>query len=239
MTKIKDSLEIAQVQENEKDKINMVIKENIPLVISNFINNNNLDLEVLNNNNTEITAFHLDSSNNPIIDNMTIQRAYQLYKTDKGGFREIIINGLLHKSLEDTFLQYKSPLSINTKTTINCLPLNYTSTLSKKYYNLNLFFIDQGSVTFQLYHPKYKQYLNKITHKSHKSPLVKNQETWETLKDISNQARYLEVIVRQGQAIIIPYQWIYSYKTLEKSIVVNFNSLDMMGPLIFSLDGYL
>lgn len=144
ITKIKETLEIAQVQENERENINMVIKENIPLIISNFTNVNNLDLELLNNNNTEITAFQLDSSNKSIINKISIERAYQLYKEDKGGFSDIIINGLLGKPIETILLQYKSPLSISHQTNISCLPLNYISPLYKKYYNLNLFFVDRS-----------------------------------------------------------------------------------------------
>lgn len=232
ITKIKESIEIAQIENNDMDKINLVIKDNIPLIINHVFDKENIDIDILKENNTKILAFRQDPSNKIINSNISIHDAYQLYKSDKGGFRDIIINGLLDKSLEDKFIQYKSPISINTETTVSCLPLNYVGPLTKKYYNLNLFLVETGSVTFQLYHPKYKPYL---TRRPNQHERVKYSEIWETDENISNNAKYIEIIVRKGQVIIIPSQWIYNYKTMEKTVMMNFNSLDIMGPLMYSL----
>ena len=232
LTKTKDSLEICQIEKNIIDKIILANKENCPLIIKEYQPSPNIDIELLKDNNTKISGLIL--VNNKLENQrISIHKAYSLYKLDRGGFNNIIIKGLLDESLEKTFREITSPLSIYTNTMISFLPKIFSSPLTRRLVNLNLFLVEEGSINFQLYHPKYHKFLAK----DKKECSVLDGEVWNTIVKVSDQANYIEIIVRSGQALIIPFQWIYKYNCLETSRLINFISVDMIGSIVFRLEG--
>ena len=231
--KTKDNLEIVQIPNNDQGKINIAKRDNSPVVINNFspilsIKKNTFNFQ------EEVYGFKFDTTKHISNHDMNISEVYNLYEKGKGGCLELSINSdneannLFNKKLQE----YLSPICMYSDITLSLLPKNYTSQLHRRYYNLNLYIIENGSVIFQLYHPKYQKYLKHINDKTD----TINTQLWELNGNISNDAKYIEIIIRKGQAVIIPYQWIHKYTCIENSSIINLTSTDITGSIIFNLE---
>ena len=231
--KTKDNLEIVQIPNNDQDKINIARRDNSPVVINNFSPILNINKGTFNFQ-EEVFGFKFDTMNNITNLDMNISEVYDLYETGKGGCLELSINSdnSTNNQFNQKLQEYISPISMYSDITLSLLPKNYTSQLHRRYYNLNLYIIENGSVTFQLYHPKYQKYLKNINDKSD----TIDTQLWEINGIISNDAKYIEIIIRKGQAVIIPYQWIHKYTCLENSSIINLTSTDITGSIIFNLE---
>ncbi len=229
--KTKDSLEIAQIPDNNVQKVLLAKQDNVPIIMKEFTPLLTTQEDAFTVQDV-IQGFHLANPDPISYEDMSFNTAYQLYQQDQGGCHDISIKNLLPDMFQDKLLEYTSPISSITDITISLLPSGYMTPLYQKYVNQNLYLVKTGSLIFQLYHPKYTKYLKKGTTDQH----LLNAQIWETDNIISKDAQYIEVIIRSGQAIIIPYSWIHKYTCQEKSSIINLTSTEITGSIIFNLE---
>ncbi len=234
LTKTKDSLQLCQIESKELDKIHLSLKDGCPLIIKKYSPQVRIDDTIFKDNITIINGI----IKNRQIKKITLKEAFEQFRTGNGGFSNLIIKGLLSENLLDSFKKISSPITIYNNTSISFLAKDFKSSLTKRLVNINLFLVERGSISFQLYHPKYSQYLETVNSEEI-DEVDKNlnySQIWKTVEKLSDKANYIEVILRKGQVLIIPNQWIYNYRCLENSSLINYTSVDFIASVVLRLD---
>ncbi len=223
LTRCKDSLEIAQLPNDDLEKILLAKKDNTPVVIQESGSIPSLNQSTLGTTKTSVGTFSINQGkiewpNQPDVKNQSLEKAWQLYKQDKGGFLDQSIPDLLTPEQLEKLTKFRSPLCHRFQIYFSLLPKEFHSNLTRQFTHLNFYFVMTGQVSFKLYHPKYHSYLSC---QGYDTNLVYHQEKWETKPTLSDQAKYIEVIARAGQVLFIPARWISSFSCPQPTSLIH------------------
>lgn len=224
LTRVKDSLEIAQLPTYDPEKLLLARKDNTPVIIKEFLSIPSLDYQLLKDKTDLLEAFKI-TNQTVHKEKLNIKQILELYGQDKGGFVDCRQPDLLNEQEREKLLAFRSPLCQRLDLLFSLLPTNYQSPLTRYFTNLNLYLIKEGHLSFKLYHPKYHKHL------AYQSNSSRQLEIWETKPTLSDQAQYIEVIVRTGQGILIPPTWIYSFTCQGPTSMVHLTTTNLAANL--------
>jgi hypothetical protein len=231
--KVENDFKITQISNPTYSKLSEAKINNTPVVIQDFVENPQINIQLLKNNKIKVPI----TNNTTYLDNdlkkQDIDILVNSFLNDKEGFYNLDISNtdVITKKYKTYLNTLLSPITIHKSISLNMIPINFKRGLGRSYKNLNLYIVESGEIMFQLFHPKYETFLTK------KKYMHSNIEGWNISEtNIDIKPKYVDIIIRQGQGIIIPFKWIYNYSTIKKSIVLNFSSLDFFSPLIFPIE---
>ena len=156
---------------------------------------------------------------------LNLKQILELYGQDKGGVVDCQQPDLLKLEERQKLLAFCSPLCQRVELLFSLVPTNYQSPLTRYFTTINLYLIEKGPLSFKLYHPKSHKYL------SYQSNSTRRREIWETKPTLSDQAQYIEVIVRAGQGILIPATWISSFSCKEPTSMIHLTTTNLSSSL--------
>lgn len=223
LTRCKESLEIAQLPNDDLEKILLAKKDNTPVVIKESGSIPSLNQSALEKTKTTVETFRIKQGkiewpDQPDLKNQSLEKAWQLYKQDKGGFIDQSIPDLLTPEQVEKLTKFRSPLCRRFQIYFSLLPKDFQSDLTRQFTHLNFYFVMTGQLSFKLYHPKYHSYLS---YQGTQTGLVHHQEKWETKPTLSDQAKYIEIIARPGQVLFIPSRWISSFSCPQPTSLIH------------------
>jgi hypothetical protein len=134
------------------------------------------------------------------------------------------------KELKSYFGYYYLPMTVKSDISIN-YEKNTTKTTLKEQLNYR-FCICQflGARKLYLFPPEAKQDLYYDTHTNKYNVNFWNQDTAKFPR-VKN-AKYVEILLHQGQAIFIPYRWTYCYEIIENGMSVSFYSESLFSNML-------
>jgi hypothetical protein len=115
-----------------------------------------------------------------------------------------------------------SPLTVNRRNFLSIVPKGFSRRVGRTINEYNIYTIYTGSCRFQLYHPKYQRYLPAIKSRfsDYQYTEIMNHRL-ESDNHHTRHAKFVEIILRPGQALIIPTVWSYGYEATESSVILN------------------
>ena len=118
--------------------------------------------------------------------------------------------------------QVNSPLTIHRQHFLSIVPQNFHRRVGRSINEYNIYSLYSGKCRFQLYHPKYQQYLPAIRSKfsNYQYTEILNHRI-ESDNHKTKHAKFVEIILQPGQALIIPSIYSYGYEASEPSVVLN------------------
>ena len=230
--RIEDDVKITQISDPYYSKLNEAKVNNTPVVVQKFSESPNVNFNLLKNNkfkaNISRPLTYLESDlKKDNIDTLT-----KSYLGNENGMYNLDITNtdVISKKYKLYLSKFTSPITIKNSIVLHLLPKMFTRGLGRCYKNCNLYIVQSGEVKFQLFHPKYEKSMLKKKYKHG------NIDGWTISNIVTEKPKYIDVIIREGQGIIIPFKWIYNYTTSEKSVILNYSSLDLFSPILFGLE---
>ena len=230
--RIEDDVNITQITDPYYSKLNKAQLNNTPVVVQQFSESPNVNLSLLKTNkfkaNMSKDCTYLESE----IKKDNIDTLTKSYLDNGNGIFNLDITNtdVISKKYKAYLSKFTSPITIKNSIVLHLLPKTFTRGLGRCYKNCNLYIVQSGEVKFQLFHPKYEKLLLKKKYKHG------NIDGWTVSNGVKDKPKYIDVIIREGQGIIIPFKWIYNYTTSEKSVILNYSTLDLLSPILFGLE---
>ena len=210
--KITSNLEIIQINEIT------ICRNNQPIVINRFPIK-----PILNTNSQE----KLKCRKN-YLEDLDIQVAVKDFLKEKPSKKFLVEQDakfLVDHNYINLVNNYHSPLGGKPITSLSIFNKSFTRNLTKTDASRNIYICLKGECIFRLYHPK--QLSNVLFQKN----LHPNYDILIDNRKLSN-SKFIEIILRDNQGIIIPRYWGFNYYTRnnqENCMILNSKSYDFIG----------
>ena len=224
-----ENIDIIQFNQTNLDLIEESLKHNLPIVVRNFSETLDIDLQqtIANKHITQSDpALQLPKPTN--LGNFNLKDILDSKKKGCIVYRNSDLSKLIPIQVKQTFDKLNGSLSVESNIHLYALPSDTTILPRRFKYGRNWIGVLRGECLVQLFHPKHARSLSmRQTSESHCKlygiPPVSQKD----------QPKYTEVILRQGQALYIPHLWVYGFRTIKPVVVVNLTSNDPFS-LVFS-----
>lgn len=116
----------------------------------------------------------------------------------------------------------RSPLTICKNHFLSIVPQGFSRRVGRTINEYNIYSLYSGECRFQLYHPKYQKFLPAIKSKfsNYQYTEVLDHKLEHDNHD-TRHAKFIEIILRPGQALFIPSVWSYGYTATTASTLLN------------------
>ena len=136
-------------------------------------------------------------------------------------YRNTQCTHLITEHFKNYLKRLQGTLSVQTNLFIYLLPQDSLVLPRKHRQGRNWIYLERGECLVQLFHPKHAKLLKRENTPDQDSDLYKLPPTSQP-----HQPKYTEVILRQGQSIIIPHMWVYGFRSIRPSVIINCTSND-------------
>jgi hypothetical protein len=196
----------------------------------NYINNHNSSYEILQYENPNKNLFEniLNNKLISIFTNIPINNKILLNfnNLDELSYKNLNINEKknLNNLLVENFSYYNIPLCISSNIKLNFESPNNNNNnnnnkiIRQKYYR-ELIYQYRGIKKYYIFSPDQSKYLYLNKNKTYSNIDFWNQNTSKF--PLINKAKYIEIIVSEGQLIYIPSNWFYTSSTEYDSISIH------------------
>ena len=228
--KTSNYLEIYEIENPSKDKLEDLIAIKQPVVLNNM-NLSNITIDYLK---TNYPTFELSlySKENDLFIKIKLEEFIKLITSNKDNAiitynnSEFLEETTIEKQLATSDLFLRPYNMFSKKYDLFLGKINSVSRLKYSINSRNIIYVTQGKIELTLCPPKEYKYLH----------VKKNYETLEFYSEINiynvepkyyddyNKVKFLRIILEPNQVLLIPPYWFYSIKLLEENCVVFCNT---------------
>lgn len=212
-----DTIEIVQIPNLKDASFYHSTKGNSPLVVSSISPMS----FVPPTSKTQVNVYERDPTVYSPDNTMEFGKFWRVSRP-KGG---IVFHHPFHPSGKDhhhDLYRVGSPLTINRRHFLSIVPPGFSRRVGRTINEYNIYTLYSGLCRFQLYHPKYQRYLPAIRSRfsDYQYTEIMNHQL-ESDNHHTRHAKFIEIILRPGQALMIPTVWSYGYEATEASVILN------------------
>ena len=207
-----DRIEIVQIPKVDDHTLPQHLSGNYPLVVGDFPRIAFVPLA----SNTELDVYDKD----PTVYSPKTKMEFGKYWRVGRPKGQIVF----HHSYQPTeahLTKIGSPITTGRRHYLSILPKGFARRVGRTIGEYNIYTLYSGECTFQLYHPKYQRYLPAIKsrYSNYQYTEIRSHEL-ENDNPATRNAKFIEIILRPDQALIIPTPWSYGYHTQTPTVIL-------------------
>ena len=141
-------------------------------------------------------------------------------RTTQGG-RGLMNIPIPNAEMKNILAGFRSSLTVHHASCLHLLPQGFHRGIAGRNRTQTTYYVESGEVRFQIYHPRHRDHLTRTTSVQNleKDPYARGLIQWKAPDN--TQAQYVEVILRAGQAIVLPHIWLYDYTVSKPTILLH------------------
>lgn len=185
-----------------------------------FLNNTNNEYQIMQKykpNQKDIEELYL--SKYPSIITGEVEDWFIFDNKDK-----IDTNKLTKKVLDDSLKKICHRFSIVKKYNIITHQKDFNTKIKYENNTRHSIVVLKGDVSILLFNPEQVNKIDFITDKKNQNYLMSKSSMYDKSKNNLKDAKYMEIKLHKEQILLIPHKWLYCYKCLEKSQIIDVNS---------------
>lgn len=217
-----ENIDILQIDLAKASTINTYLKQNLPIVVRNITHKPQINLHyVVQEKDISHADPNLSLAKTKTSVKPTVSDILQGKRKGHMVYRNQGLGNIVSSDFRSYLNLLQSSLSVCISYYLYVLPSD-SVVLPRRYQQArNWLFVERGECLVQLFHPKHAKFLRRALTDQLDCELYKLPPTTQKI-----QPKYTEVILRAGQSILIPQMWVYGFRTVEPTIIVNCSSDD-------------